>query len=65
MATKNKTATQNLKAARVICDAMGVLKSEPSELAILITRAIRADAIANTDAYNNQCQFIKALILRG
>ena len=64
MAAK-RTGNANLKAAQVIMDALGVIKSEPQELAIMITRAIRADSIANTDDYTNQCGFIKDLITRG
>jgi hypothetical protein len=64
MATKRK-AVANLRAARVIMDALGIIKSEPQDLSILITRAIQADAIAHTDAYNNQCQYIKDLIAKG
>lgn len=64
MATK-RTGKNNLNAARVIMDALGIINAEPEELAIMITRAIRADAIANTDDYGNQCGFIKDLILKG
>ena len=63
--TTKRTGKNNLKAARVIMDALGVIKSEPQELAVMITRAIRADAIGNTDDYNNQCGFIKELIQKG
>lgn len=64
MATK-RTGKSNLKAARVIMDSLGVIKSEPKDLAIMITRAIRADAIGNTDDYTSQCEFIKSLIQKG
>lgn len=53
--------TRNLTAARTICDALG-LQVEPSELAVLMTRATRAWGISNYDDYRNQCDSIKALI---
>lgn len=56
---------KNLKVSAVILDAMGVLKSKPEDLAILLTRAIRADAIGNADDYTAQCSFIKDLINEG
>lgn len=57
-------AVANLKAAQVILDALQVQK-DPKELAIMLTRAIRADAIANTDDYNHQCEFIATYLKPG
>lgn len=63
----------NLKAAQVILSALRlpldasavsdpIVRRRDEDLALMMTRAIRAEAIGNHDDYNNQCSFIRRLL---